>query len=195
MASLRDLFVSRVRVKLLQTFLTNLNEIFYVRQLVRKTEEEINAVRRELTHLEKAGLLFKEARSNRLYYGIKKNYLYFDELLRLVAKATGLGATIIAQKNKIGKIKYAMLSGRFARSLPCNSDKGEVDLLLVGEIVLPQVAAIVRQYEGILKREINYTAMTQEEFIFRKKRRDPFILQILRGSRVMLVGDEEELLS
>lgn len=193
MASLRDLFVSRVRGKLLQTFFSNLEEIFYVRQLVRQIKEEINAVRRELNHLEEGGLLYKESRGNRLYYGIKKNYLFFDELLRLVVKTTGLGVTIISQKNKIGKVKYIMLSGRFARGLSCR--KGEVDLLLIGEIVLPQVAAIIRHFEGVLKREINYTAMTKEEFNFRKKRRDPFILQILQGSRIMLVGDEEEMLS
>lgn len=192
MASIRDLFVSRVRIKLLQIFFGNLEEIFYVRQLVRNSEEEINAVRRELAHLERAGLLYKEARANRLYYGIRKSYVFFDELLRLVVKTTGLGEAIISQKNKIGKVKYAMLSGRYARGLPCRS--GEVDLLLIGEVVLPQVSQIVRQFESKLKREINYTAMTTEEYRFRKERRDPFILQILRGSRIVLIGDEEEML-
>jgi hypothetical protein len=35
--------------------------------------------------------------------------------------------------------------------------------------------------------------MSEEEFAFRKRRRDPFVLSILSGSRVMIVGDEEEL--
>jgi len=193
MASLKDLFISRVRVKLLEIFFTNLDEIFYVRQLVRKTGEEINAVRRELGNLEKNGLLVKESRANRVYYGLRKNYLFFDELLRLIAKTTGLGQAIISQKNKIGKVKFILLSARFARGLPCLTDG--VDLLFVGEIVLPQVALIVRQFEGVLKREINYTAMTPQEFDFRKKRRDPFILNILQGGRVLLAGNEGELLS
>jgi hypothetical protein len=37
--------------------------------------------------------------------------------------------------------------------------------------------------------------MTEEEFDFRKKKRDPFIISILSGSRVMLLGDEEAMLS
>jgi hypothetical protein len=192
MTSLKDLLVSRVRVKLLTIFFTNLDEIFYVRELVRKIGEEINAVRRELAHLEAVGLLGKEVRANRLYYGLKKNFVLYDELLRMVVKTSGFGAEIINQKNKIGKIKYVMLTGRFARNLPCKSEN--IDLLFVGEIVLPQVAAIVRQYEGMLKREINYTAMTEEEFQFRRNRRDPFILEILRNSKIMLIGDEEEML-
>ncbi len=192
MASLKDLFVSRVRVKLMQIFFSNIKEIYYVRQLVRQTGEEINAVRRELAHLEKIGLLFKESRANRLYYGLRDNYLFYNELLRMVVKNTGLGEVIISQRNKIGKIKFAMISGRFARGLPCKP--GEVDLLLIGEIVLPQIASIVREFEAKLKREINYTAMTEEEYRFRKDRRDPFILQILQASRILLIGDEEEML-
>lgn len=193
MTSLKDLLVSRVRVKLLSIFFNNLEEIFYVRQLVRKTGEEINAVRRELAHLEKISLLGKETRANRLYYGLKKTFSLYDELLRIIIKTTGLGAEIIAQKNKIGRVKFVMLAGRFAKGFNCPPEA--IDLLFVGEIVLPQVAAIIRHNEGVLKREINYTAMSEEEFKFRKDRRDPFILQILRNSKIMLIGDEEEMLT
>jgi len=42
---------------------------------------------------------------------------------------------------------------------------------------------------------VNQGFMSKEEFEFRKKRRDPFLLGILSGSRVMIVGDEEDLVS
>lgn len=193
MASLQDLFVSKVRAKLLQIFLTQPEEIFYVRQLVRETGEEINAVRRELARMEERGMVKKEARANRLYYGFKKDYLFYEELLGLVVKTSSLGGQIIKNKNKIGKIKFVMLSGRFVRQKEHRSK--DVDLLVVGEIVLPQLAAAVRAYEVKMGRDINYTVMTKEEFEFRKKRRDPFITSILLGSRIMLIGDEEDLVS
>jgi len=193
MASLKDLFISRVRVKLLQTFLGNPADIFYVRQLVRKTGEEINAVRRELERLEELKALHKEPRGNRLYYGFRKDYPFYGELIQLVAKTTGLGKAIVKNKNKLGKVKYAFMSGRLARRRPHNPE--DVDLLIVGEIIMPQLQSIVAGFEGKLKREINYSVMTKQEFEFRKKRRDPFILQVLTASRVMLIGDEEEMLS
>lgn len=193
MASLQDLFVSKVRAKLLQIFFSEPKEIFYVRQLVRKTEEEINAVRRELERMEKRGMVSKEKRGNRLYYNFRKSYLFYNELLCLVCKISGLGQQIIKNKNKIGRLKFVMLSGRFARQK--ENRRSEVDLLVVGEVVLPQLAAVVRGFESKLEREINYTVMTQEEFNFRKERRDPFISSILLGSRIMLIGDEEELVS
>jgi hypothetical protein len=35
--------------------------------------------------------------------------------------------------------------------------------------------------------------MTEDEFEFRKRRNDPFIGEILSRVRVLLIGDEEEL--
>ncbi len=190
---LADLIISRVRVKLLTIFLTSPGKIIHVRQLVRESKEEINAVRRELLHMEKAGMVSKEHRANRLYYTFRKDYpLYFD-LLELIAKTTGLGGAILKNRTKLGRIKLAMLSGRFARNLPGAAER--VDLLIVGNVVVPEVAALVREEELHRTREIFFTPMTEEEFVFRKKKKDPFIVGVLEGSRIMLVGDEEELVS
>lgn len=190
---LEDLIISKCRVKLLQNFFAQPNELFYIRQLVRKTGEEINAVRRELSHLEKAGLLKKEGRGNRLYYWVETNYPLYGDLVALFAKTVGLGAEIIENKNKIGRVKLAMLSGRFARGLP--TKEGGVDLLLVGEISIPELSKIIRAQEAKIGKEINYTVMTKQELEFRKKRHDPFLLGIITDSRIMLVGDEMDLLS
>lgn len=188
---LADLIISRVRIKILQLFLLNPGKIFHVREIVRQTEEEINAVRRELAHLERHGMVAKEPRGNRLYYSFRKDYpLYFD-LLELVVKTSNLGEDILKNKNKLGKIKFAMLSGKFARGKGGGAD--EVDLLVVGNVVLPELSQLVRKEEARRGREINYTVMTEEEFNFRKKRRDPFVISILDGPRVMIIGDEEEL--
>lgn len=190
---LRDLMVSKVRVKLLQTFLSQPKEMFYVRQLVRAIGEEINAVRRELLRMEKAGMVKKEARGNRLYYWFNQEYPLFGDLLSLVAKTIGLGGKLIKKKNKLGRVKFAMLSGRLVRGLA--PVEGGVDLLVVGEVDLQALGRLVQEEEKRLAREINYTAMKREEFEFRKKRRDPFLLGILSSSRVMLIGDEEGLVS
>ncbi len=190
---LSDLITSRSRVKLLGVFLANPGQMYHVRELVRRTGDEINAVRRELAHLEKKGVLSKEPRANRVYYFFSKNYEFYYDLLRIGSKIIGLGEGIIKNKVKLGRIKYAMFSGKFARRLPKGPE--DVDLLVVGAIVLPELALLVREEEKRLDSEINYTVMTEEEFDFRKKKRDPFILSILYGSRVMLIGDEEALLS
>ncbi len=188
-----DLITSKSRVKLLSVFLANPNDMFHVRELVRRTGDEINAVRRELSYLENKNILNREPRANRVYYSFSKNYPFYFDLLRIGSKNMGLGGDILKNRVKLGKIKYAMFSGKFLRRIKDKPD--EVDLLLVGTVVLPELALLVREEEKRLSTEINYTVMTEEEFNFRKKKRDPFILSILSGSRVMLLGDEETMLT
>ncbi len=191
---LEDIIISRVRVKILTLFLSHPGTIFHVRDIVRRVDEEINAVRRELAHMEKAGMVSKEQRANRLFYSFRKDYPLYYELLELVGKASGLGADIIKQRAKLGKLKFVMVSGRYLRGLQKKSPN-DVDLLVVGNIVLPELSQIIKAEEARRDREINYTVMTEEEFEFRKSRRDPFALSVVGGSRVMIIGDEEELVS
>jgi len=189
---LSDLFISKVRVKILQLFLTNPDQIYHVREIVRRVGEEINAVRRELAHLEKGGLLYSEWRANRKFFGFKKDYIFFQDLLSMINKTKDLGGDIVKNRNKLGRIKYAMLAGNYIRGKETHSD--DIDLLVVGNVILPQLAAIVKDEEARKGREINYTVMSEEEFNFRKKRKDPFVVSILSRSNLMLLGDEEELL-
>jgi hypothetical protein len=192
MANLDDIITSKVRVKIINLFFSNLSEMYHVRGIVREIDEEINAVRRELERLEKVGILKKEPRGNRIYYFVRNDYPGFGDLLSIVAKSTGLGGQICDSKAKLGKVSFVMFSGGFARMKNRKSEE-KVDVLVVGEIVLPELAMIIRTFESKLGREINYTVMTREELDYRKKRRDPFLQSIFLGSRIMIIGDEEEL--
>lgn len=192
MADLSDIITSKVRVKILNLFFSDLSEMYHVRGIVREVKEEINAVRRELERFEKAGILKKEPRGNRVYYFVRRDYLLFGDLLSISAKLTGLGRALIDNKNKLGKISLICFSGKFVRGKERKSEE-QVDILIVGEVVLPELAAIVRAEESKLGREINYTVMSRDELEFRKKRRDPFLQGIFLGSRIMIIGDEEEL--
>ena len=192
MVSLNDFITSRVRVKILELFLSDTSEIYHVRGIVRETNEEINAVRRELEKLEQAGLLKKESRGNRLYYFLRQDYPFYGDFVSMIAKTKGLGAQIIANKSKIGKLGFVMFSGRFARR-KARRREDDVDILIVGEVVLPELSAVIRTEETKRGKEINYTVMSRDELDFRKKRRDPFLSGILAGSRIMIIGDEDDL--
>lgn len=192
MAELSDIITSKVRVKVIELLWSDTTEIFHVREIVRRVDEEINAVRRELKKLENDGLLKKEQRGNRLYYWAREEYAFFGELLGITSKTTGLGKEIIANKAKLGKLLYVMFSGKFARRKARKRDD-EVDILVIGEVVLAELAQLIRKEESKRNREINYTVMSRDEFDFRKKRRDPFLQGILSGSRVMVIGDDEDL--
>ena len=193
MASLSDFVVSKVRVKLLETFLKDPESMFYIRELTRMIGEEINAVRRELIHMQDVGMVKDEKRGNRIYYTFNKNYLFHKELMSMIGKTTGLGLALTKAAPKLGKLKFAMVSGRFVRHMPRAKDT--VDLLLVGDLIMPQLTEMIKEQESVLSREINYTVMTEAELLYRKTHNDPFIGRILEASRIMIVGDEEELVA
>mgnify|MGYP001599761797 CR=1 FL=1 len=189
---LRDIFISKTRVKLLETFLADPTQMYHVRDLVRKTGDEINAVRRELARMERVGMVKKEPRGNRLYYWFRHDSPLYNDLLSMVAKTTGIGAAIIKNRSKLGNIQVAMLSGKFVRHLPRKSPD-EVDILIVGNITLSELGILVRAEEERRSQTINYTPMTEEELKFRRTRRDPFLQEILAQSRIFVVGSDEDL--
>lgn len=194
MAKLEDFILSRVRVKLLQVFLSDPDNMWYVRELTRTTGEEINAVRRELARMESVGLIRSEARGNRLYYQVNPGYDFFDELLQLVAKTTHLAAAIRKHKARLGKIKFVAFSSRFVRKMGRETPT-DIDVLVVGTVVMSELGELISKEEQRRAAEINYTVMTVDEFAFRKERRDPFLLSILLQPRVVVMGDELDLVA
>jgi hypothetical protein len=190
MTSLKDFMISRVRVKLLELFFSNQDQLYYVREITRHTKEEINAVRRELDKMLGYGLLNSEPRGNRTYYFLNKRYLYYQELQQMVFKSTGLAKKLLKARSKLGDVKYVMFSGEFVRGAQVKH--GQVDVLVIGDIVLPELQTIIKDEETVLGREINYTVFSLEEFEFRKTRRDPFIMDILYSTRIMVIGNEDE---
>ncbi len=190
---MEELFVSKVRVKILHLFLSSSENLFHVREIVRRVDEEINAVRRELARMEKYSMVASEWRANRRLYRFRKDYKFYAELLALVIKSHGLGGDIIKNKQKLGKIKYAMMAIRFARNGQPNPD--DVDLLIVGQIVSPELQSLIADEQAKREREINYSFMDEAEFNFRVRRGDPFIKKVLTQPKIMLLGDEAEMVS
>lgn len=190
---LKNIIPSQTRRKIMSLFFTNVGSVYHLRKVGREVEEEINAVKRELDILEKAGVLRKERRINKVIYSLNPKYIFYDEFLRIFAKESGLVTDLLKNLPKLGKVKFATLSTKLATRTKIS--EGEIYLLFVGVIVIPEVVSIVSAAEKLFGSEINYTVMTEEEFSFRKKNNDPFIWKFLRYSRIMIVGEEEDLLA
>lgn len=189
---LEHIIPSKTRRKILELFFHNPNEPYYLRKIVRDINEEVNAVKRELDILDEAKVLQKERRLNKIFYHLNKNFIFYDEFVRIFTKTTFLASEILKNISKIGKVKFAVISTKFIKYLPIKND--EIYLLLVGIIVVPEIESIIKQAEKGFIQEINYTVMTEEEFVFRKKNNDPFIWRFLKLHKAMLIGTEEELL-
>jgi hypothetical protein len=186
------LFISKVRIKILKLFFLHPDVPYHIRGVVREISEEINAVRRELLRLEYIKLLKSERKGNRLYFTLQDNFPFYNELLSIVYKTFGLGGEIIRCQKELGDIKFGLLTKAYTKGIKMTSS--DVDLILVGQVNIPALTAAVQRAERQTGREINYTVLKDSEFILRKKRRDTFVLGMLQGSKVMLIGDEDDLM-
>lgn len=184
---------SKVRRKILELFFNNLGETYYLRKIVREINEEVNAVKRELDILTEEKLLIKEKRLNKIYFNLNKNYLFYDEFLRIFTKKSSFANLIYKNLSKIGKIKYIALSIKYPKRIPIK--EGEIYFLFVGIVVIPEIESIISEEEKKFGRPINYTVMTEEELKFRKKNNDPFIWNFLKYPKIMIFGSEDELMS
>ncbi|MDO8497273.1 MAG: hypothetical protein Q7S61_01890 [bacterium] len=189
---LHHIIPSKARRKILQLFFHDPQESHYLREIVREVDEEVNAVKRELDILTEGKVLHREKRLNKVFYSLNKNYIYYDEFLRIFSKTLPLSEQIYKNISKIGKVKYISFSIKFIKNIQIKEE--DIYILIVGIIVVPEITSIVAEGEKKYGREIHYTVMTEDEFTFRKKNNDPFIWRFLKQPKVMIVGSEEELI-
>ena len=191
------LFGSKTRVKLLHLFLNNPGKSFYVREITRLIDEQINSVRRELSNMLNVGIIKSDTADNKLYYEVDQRYEFYvplralfgdnkEESSRLEAKPSTLDWQ--GRLDELGGIKLAVLSGVFVQG-----SGGSVDLLLVGKPAQAKLKSFMKTLEKKEGRELNYSIMPYDEFYYRLSIRDRFITEILASKHVVL-RDEENIL-
>lgn len=191
------LFGSKTRVKLLHLFLNNPNRAFYVREITRKIDEQINSVRRELANMLSIGIIKSDSSNNRLYYEINQQYAHYDPL-RAIFADNNLQSEVTAASDandwvkrlkSLGDVRVALLSGSMVRG-----SKGELDVLLAGNINKTQAKRFIKELEEEENKVLNYTVMSYEDFYYRLSVKDRFITDIV-NAKITLLQDTEGILS
>lgn len=182
---LEALISSRTRIKLLTLFLLNPDNEFYIREIVRKTGENFNAVRRELTNLESFGLLIGQKKGNLQYYTVNTAHFLYPELQKIILKTEGISDLL---KRGLGheEIACMFIYGSFARGTA--GEKSDIDLFIVGSLDEDRLIPVIHACEQETGREINYTLMTAGEFAERKNRGDPFVKNVMKEEKIIICG-------
>ncbi|HOV34544.1 MAG TPA: hypothetical protein PLS56_00955 [Candidatus Dojkabacteria bacterium] len=189
---LKNLFISKVRISILTVFLSNINTPYHVRGLVRMLDEEINAVRRELINLENAGILKSKKEGNKLVYRVNKECPIIWELRSIFYKESDLGKAIISKVKTIEGVDIAVLTDSFIKSKYENDT--DVDFLFIGSMKIRELSSVMSQIEKEFNREIRYSAITKEDFDFARKKKEPFLMNILQNDKIILIGQLSDLL-
>jgi len=191
--SLNHLFISRTRLKLIDIFFSSPKEIFYVRQLVRLSEEEINSVRRELENLKSAGIVLSEWRGNRLFYWANNISPLYLDLLIIAAKNSGLGRNLLDRSSKSGSVKLLLYSYKFISGEEKKPD--EINLIVVGDIPMREIEEYIKTEESSRRQEINYMVMSKSEFQMRKQKRDPFLIDFFLNCPIIIIGSSQDIVN
>lgn len=197
-----QLFGSKTRVKLLQLFMSNPNRSFYVREITRKVEEQINSVRRELANLLSIGVITSDTSNNRLYYEVNQKFAQFEALsmmfgdtpsIKKLPKKKGdsdgtVGNTLEAEIRSLGNVQLALLTGQFTRD-----EHSGIDILLVGDLNKTKVENFVTDLEQSEKKEIRFVVFTEADFRYRQQINDRFTINVLE-SKIQPIIDRDSLL-
>ena len=191
------LFGSKTRVKLLHQFMNHPGQAFYVREITRIIDEQINSVRRELSNMLEVGVITSDTSDNKLYYQVNQRYEYYTALRAIFAaepiraeqtssrNADGVNEQHIAIINEIPALRLALFSGVLVRG-----STSPVDVLLVGNLSSSKVKAAMAMIEKREGREINYTVLPYDEFYYRLSVRDRFISEVLAGKHSVVVDKD-----
>jgi len=186
---LESLITSKTKRKLLALLFGNPEKEFYLRELARRISEPTNAVSRELEKLERAGLLIKERKANLLYFQANKKSQIYGELKAMILKTEGAGTALREELGKIGKVRFAFIYGSTARGE--ERAGSDIDLMIIGKPELKKIVSFASKTEKKIGREINYLIYPESEFL--KSLERGFIQEVIRGKKIMLVGEKSEL--
>lgn len=191
---IEQLFGSKTRVKLLQLFYSNPNRSFYVREITRKIDEQINSVRRELANLLSIGIIKSDTTNNRLYYEVNQDYEYFAPLQAIFGDQAAVTAAADTKDSEtkdiraLGNVEVALFTGQFTRD-----EASGIDFLLVGDINQTKLNKFIAELEEKEGKEIRYTVMALPEFQYRQQVNDRF-LDILLTSKKQVLIDKHHLI-
>lgn len=193
---LEHFFGSKTRVKLLQLFFREPEKNFYLRELARLIDTQLNAIRREVTNLERLGLIqavpaaIAESDApiteRHKYYRLNREAVLFPEIEALLLKAQLIEEEeLINQlKDRAGELKLLVLTGLFT-----GAHEVTTDLLLVGKLKFLVVARLIKEYEASVGKAVRYTMFTEREFRERREIGDKFLYSVFEAKRLTPVNE------
>jgi predicted nucleotidyltransferase len=177
--------------ELLKLFFTNPDRPFYMQEIGRILGKKPGTFQRTLNNMVSEKILISEYRANVRYFSANRNYPLYKELKSIVFKTVGVSGSLKAVLEKIGNIQFAFIYGSYAKAK--ESYLSDIDLAIIGN---PEEDSLIKELdrlEGKLQREINYKLYTLEDLQKEIEGKEPFILEILRNKKVMIIGNEDGL--
>lgn len=200
---IEQLFGSKTRVKLLHLFYQNPNRSFYVREITRKIDEQINSVRRELANLLSVGIITSDNTNNKLYYEVDQTFEHYESLSNIFggkqAKQPAKSAKPKTDINEIetsaadsdtfadaiakaGNVKLLVYTGQFTLD-----ESPGVDIVIVGDVNVATVDRAIVDLETAEKKVLRYSVFQPDEFLYRRQINDRFVSNLVLAKKIVII--------
>jgi predicted nucleotidyltransferase len=168
------------------------DEAFFTRQIARRVGTSAGTVQRELETLSQIGLIERSATGMQVFYQANRGHPAYAELHSLIAKTAGASHILRSALAPLAKkIAFAFVYGSMARG---DENAGsDVDLMVIGDLSLDDLLTQLTSAERDLGRSINPTVFSLKELKSKLKAGNHFLKSVMRGEKVLLIGDENDL--
>ena len=179
---LEQIFGSDARTRILKFFCVNAEGKFFVRELARQLNLQLNSARRELANLEDFGFLSSFDENGKKYYQVNHNFALFPEIKNLIFKALALEEIYLAGKmSKIVGLKLLIFTGDLTQS------PAATDVLVVGKVNRDKFDRYLAKIAEGLPRELRCTFLPVNEYLYRLEITDKFIYDIWANNKVVVI--------
>jgi predicted nucleotidyltransferase len=188
---IEKIFGSRLRAKILAWLFTHTEKSFFVRQLASILKDDPTNLSREMARLETLGILRSKRGRQLKHFQANRDCPFFKELKGLVLKTAGVEGKLGEMLKSIPGIHYALIFGTYAEGR--ETLDGDIDLMIIGESGVDKLNSSLKKVGKQLGLEIHYVLYSMDEFNAKKKEKDGFLMDVLKGEKIMLAGTEDGL--
>lgn len=186
-----SILFGKTRQGLLALLFSHPERDFYLRELARLTGISAGTVQHELGNLLRADLVTRAKSGNRIHYRANQIHPIFSDLRAIVEKTSGMPDLLRQALAPVSDgISFAFIYGSTAKGTSRSSS--DVDLLVVGTVDLTELVALLSPIQERLQREINPRLYSPKEFAAKLKARDRFLSSVVRGPKLMILGQFDE---
>lgn len=191
--SLSSALFSNVQQRVLALIFGNPNRSFYTREIMKSIDSGTGAVERELTKLERSGLVSTERIGNQKHYRANRESSIFEELHSLILKTAGLTEPLRKFLQPYAdQIRVAFVYGSVAKGK--DTARSDIDLMVIGDnLTYSDLYTALQDAEQLLKRPVKPNFLSTEDWQRKLKQKNTLITNIKTQPKLFIIGSENDL--
>jgi predicted nucleotidyltransferase len=187
--TIADALFSRTQQRVFSLVFGQPERAFGLSELIALAGSGSGAVQREVQKLLDSKLIVATTTGRQKRYQANHAAPIFQELHSIVEKTAGVPGRLRAALAPLeDRVRLALLYGSVAKRT--DTAMSDIDVLVVSDdLTLEEVFAALQDAERDLGRTVSPTLYTSDEFRRRRRSGHPFLIRVLDGPHIVLVGE------